>query len=400
MFSLNVNTKKVTNGHDLPKTPEAGLLFYEMVITQHDFAHPIVRATFHPDKGPDLIKVELWRHDVEIPVENAIENNMTGYVARYESLPIEIHFYKVMEDVDEDGGPLLEGLVYKRHIYEGTSAVQDVASFRIKKEGKITNKPRYMESAVYVENASKKLDALDEVPLTKTKWGSSRRWLTQRHFYGTTNVTSSNPIHKENLERAINKFLKRYKNKKFDSLKSLLVEYGKTLQVGRLKYESDTVFAENGIPGDAGDALIELTSKGDCEDFGHFYMRTIRTLTKIYKYVLPDSSADLYKKCQMLEKEYMAFNFICRVLVSGEKEFHSTMLIVPRKSTKEHPVISFEVTDPDKSYSLPDKEFDKWHVEHYFILDSICIHRLNRVTNPKSVDLHKLSGENLFPYNY
>lgn len=400
MFSLSINTKKVTNGHDLPTKPDKGLLFYEMVITQHDFAHPIVRMPFHPSHGATF-DVELWRHDMEVPIKSAVENNMTGLVARYESLPIEIHFYKIMKDVDvEDDEPLLEGLIYKRHIYEGTSAVQDVASFRISTEGP-GHKPRYLDNFVFVDNPSmQKLVPLDEVKLTTGGWGATRLWLTQRHFYGTTNVTSSNPIHKENLERAINKFLLKYRNKQFSSLKDLLVEFGIILKVGRIRYESDTTFAENGVPGDAGDALIELTSKGDCEDFGHFYMRTIRMLAKIYKYILPDKNSDLYKKCQTLETDYMAFNFICRVLVNGSKEFHSTMLLVPRTVSGGNPVISFEVTDPEKSYSLPSKDFDKWHVDHYFILDSLCIHRLNRTTAPKSVPLDKLNGENLFPYNY
>ena len=252
----------------------------------------------------------------------------------------------------------------------------------------------------FVESPGPKLTPLDEVTLTKGGWGSTRLWLTQRHFYGTTNVTSSDPIHRDNLERAINKFLIKYKNKKFSSLKDLLVEYGIMLKVGRIKYKPDTTFAENGVPGDAGDALIELTSKGDCEDFGHFYMRTIRMLANIYKFVLTDSASDLYQKCHVLEHEYMAFNYICRVLVNGAKEFHSTMMLIPRRATGAYPVISYEVTDTPKSYSLPDETFDRWHINHYFILDSLCIHRLNRTTNPKSVSIPKLNGENLFLYNY
>jgi hypothetical protein len=400
MFVLSVDTKKVTNDRDLPSKPEKGLLFYEMVIAHQDCTHPIIRAPFHPSRGTPTLDIELWRHDITVPDKSVIDNNMSGLVARYKSLPLEIHFYKVMGDVDEDDGPVMDRLAYKRHIREDTSDIQDITSFKITKEGiPESHTPSYLTRFYFVNNQGQELVPLNEVKLTTKGWGATQLWLTQRNFYGTTSVTSSNSIHRENLECAINKFLKKYKNKTFRSIKDLLVEYGVVLKVGRIKYESDTVFAENGVPGDAGDTLIELSSKGDCEDFGHFYMRTIRMLTRIYKFVL-DPTSDLYKKCHVLETEYLAYNYICRVLVMGSKEFHSTMLLIPRTATDNNSVISFEVTDPEKSYTLPDTEFDKWHLEHYFLLDSISIHRLNRTTTPLSPPLDKVNGENLFLYNY
>ena len=163
---------------------------------------------------------------------------------------------------------------------------------------------------------------------------------------------------------------------------------------------SDKNFANPKINDDFGDALIELTSKGDCEDFGHFYMRTIRMLTNIYKYMLPDSNTDLYKKCQVLENEYVAFNYICKVEINNQEQYHSTMLIVPREQKEDCPVISFEVTHPDKSYSLPNEEFNTWHKKHYFILDSIYIHRLNRIREPISGKISDLCYNKLLFFNY
>jgi hypothetical protein len=394
MFKLKINVNKVTNGRDLPRVADDGLLFYEMVVTQHDFAHPILRVAFHPTKGPSVIDLELWRHDVVIPAENITKHSMSGTIARYDTLPLEIHFYKVLEDVDENEGPKLEGIVYRRHIHEGTSATQDVASFVITGERRAA--PKYLDEFVFID-IDAKLRPLEEVKLTQGQW-ERRMWLTQRKFYGTSNVTISNPIHKNNLEITIRRFLQKYKNKKFDTLLALLVEFGKSLIVGRIKYEHDTKFADTGVSGDAGDVLIELTSKGDCEDFGHFYMRTIRMLSSIYKFILPPAS-DLYHKCQTLAENYIPYNLICRVFVNGVKDFHSTMLLVPR--TSEYPVISYEVTDPVKSYILPNKTYDSWHAEHYFLLDHIGIHRLNRTNEmPKSTSINDLTVENLFIYNY
>jgi hypothetical protein len=335
---------------------------------------------------------------MEVPAKNITDRSMAATVARYESLPLEIHFYKVMEDADDECGPKMNGLVYKRHIYEGTSAVQDVASFKIDKEGmkQGTRRPPCLTEFRFV-TPGKKLIALDEVPVTH-KRGEHRMWLTQRQFYSTSNVTMSTPIHKENLTIAVRAFLQKNQNTTFDTLLSVLIGFGNTMVKGRIKYEHDVTFAGTGESGDAGDALIELTSKGDCEDFGHFYMRMFRMLVSIYKFVIPDT-CDLYRKCKTLEEEYIPYNMICRVVVRGRKDFHSTMLVVPR--TNANPVISFEVTDPDKSYTLPDEKYNKWHIEHYFLLDSLGIHRLNREEGDhKSGPVDQLTVDKLYVYNY
>jgi hypothetical protein len=255
-------------------------------------------------------------------------------------------------------------------------------------------KPSYLTKFSFV-TPGEKLKAIHEVPVTHNS-NERRLWLTQKKFYGTTNVTMSNAIHKENLTRAV-RMLK--KNVKFDTLLSVLIEFGNALVVGRIRYAHDQAFAEKGISGDAGDALIELTSRGDCEDFGHFYMRVFRMLASIYKFVIPDT-CDLYKKCKILEEQYIPYNMICRVFVKGRKDFHSTLLIVPR--TNANPVISFEVTDPLKSYTLPNKEYNLWHVNHYFLLDNLGIHRLNRTTGegPKSGPVDQLTVNKLYVYNY
>lgn len=369
MFNVKIDPKDIP---DLPKSKEPGILFYELVV-KDSFAKPILRVPFLDE----VIHLQLWRHDSEMPDAN-LDRSMSGTVARYDSLPLNFHFYKIMGG---DGEPTI---AFKRHV---TSAVQDVSSFTLSTEKDV----RFTNVAP--------MSPLKDVPLYERRGG--RRWLTQREFYGTTAVTSSNPIHRDNLERAIHGFLQRYKSKTFDSVLAMLIEYGIVMKMGRVKYKNDTEFANSGVRGDSGDALVELTTQGDCEDFGHFYMRTIRMLTNIFPFILTDTESDLYKKCLTVRDQYVAFNYICRVLVNGNQEFHSTMLIVPNKTHVDTPVLSYEVTDPTKSYALPDKEFDKWHSESYFMLDANFIHRLNRSTDPhKSPPVNLINISNLLLYNY
>jgi hypothetical protein len=401
MFKLRINIKKIANGVDIPKEVEGGLYFYELVVTEKDYLHPITRIPFHPDVDDD-ITLELWESNIEIPPHGAIGGSMGGTVVRFNEYPLEFHFYKVMGDESEElYDERLERIGYKRHIQEGTSSTQDVASFSIR--GGKDKPPRsinyIMEFTREPSDRFNYLKIIDEAVLDRNEWGSPK-WLTQRNFYGSTGVTVSNFVHRENLEVAIKHFLQRYKTKTFNTICDMLVEFGKVMRVGRIRYESDKAFAESGVPTDAGDALVEITTKGDCEDFGHFYMRNIRMLCRIYKYLL-DDTCDLYYKCKTVADEYVAFNYICRVQLSHGLEFHSTMLLVP--FTNANPVISFEVTDTDKSYTLPSKEFEKWHTDSYFILEQICIHRLNRKGGPReqnSVPIEDLTISNLFLYNY
>jgi hypothetical protein len=403
MIKLKINIAKVTNGVDLPKkVDDRRTLFYEMVVSQQDACHPVIRIPFHPSLDDDIV-VSLWNSRVNVPEDFALEGSMAGTIARFSSYPLQIHFYKIEKDDDNVAADdRIDRIGFKRHIMEETSKTQDVPALVILEgsETAVLGQCSFISEFKFVrEDELTPLHVLDEVKLEKNDWGSPL-WLTQREFYGSTGVTSSHYVHRENLDRAINSFLLKFVNKKFTSLCHMLMVYGKIMKFGRMRYQNDTAFAETGRSDDAGDSLIELTTTGDCEDFAHFYMRVIRMLVKIYRYILVEhQDSDLYTKCELLAKEYVAFNYICRVMLSRGPEFHSTMLIVPR--TGENPVISFEVTDVDKSYTLPSDEFNRWHDRHYFLVEPIVIHRLNRTEHPKSPkDVSTLTVSDLFPYNY
>lgn len=394
MFKIKIDVNKLTNGRHLPDKPEAGLICYEMVVSGRGGRHNLTRIQFLNEKE---INLTLLNQDTEIDEREALENSMNGTVVRYEKLPIQFHFYKIARDVhSRDGEPTMDIIGYKRHIQEITSADQDVCEFEITSEGTVSNHPDFISKIEFISDVTK-VKHIDDIVLDKSD-RRSMNWLTQRKFYGSAGVTSSSACHRENLTRIIVNFLDRYKDKKFNTFCEMLVEFGKTITLGRVKYECDEEFAKTGVPTDAGDTLIELTTTGDCEDFAHFYMRNFRVLSRIYKYVLEPSS-DLYTKCKLLETDYVAFNYICSVTIGNNPalEFHSTMLFIPKDSSNN--VISYEVTDPKMSYTLPSSEFTKWHKKHYVILEPICIHRLNRTGEYKSKPIEKLTWDDLFLYN-
>ena len=397
MYKLKINPSKINDGTYLEKNVknDEAVLFYEIVVLEGS-NKPIIRKPFHPSVDKDMFDLIIWESTEMVPPEDALNDSMNGHMARFTKYPLEVHLYKITEDVDDDGNKLNK-LGYKRHIEEINSSIQDLPMFVIESKGVKPKIPLFIEDFQY-NRSIELISNMEKVYLTQSTFGS-RTWLTQRYFYGTTGVTSSNGQHQMNLTLAIRHFL-RTNNKKYASLLEMIVDFGKIMSDKRIAYKPDTKFAQVANSTDAGDALVEESTTGDCEDLGHFYMRMFRMLCKIYKYVLKDKESDLYKKCKLLHEQYVPFNYICRVKTRGGKlDFHSTILILPRSS--ENPVLSFEVTDPTESYTLPDKEYDSWHIEHYFILEPFVIHRLNRLTDPISPkDISTLNISNLFPFNY
>ena len=172
MFKLRINLTKIANGIDLPKETERGLHFYELVVTEKDYCHPVTRIPFHPDMD-DEVTLELWEKGVEIPTDRAIGGSMKGTVARFDEYPLEFHFYKVMTDQSEEiYDKKLERIGYKRHIKEGTSSIQDVASFSIK-DGKDKTPERVNYIKEFIREPADKfndLQIIDEAVLDKDQF--------------------------------------------------------------------------------------------------------------------------------------------------------------------------------------------------------------------------------------
>lgn len=380
-YKFALDLMMIQNDIVLPKKPEKELIFYEIVIKNG--SNPIMRIPFKGGGTKNLKhKIELYDNDTEIN-KDRVSLSMSPHIARFDnSKRISFHACKVTKDVDNTEGPLINRIGYATHIEEGTSTSQDKAFFVLEKaHGSNKVVPEYFKDFTIITTCNK-LKKVDEVALHESSYGS-QYWLTQRRFYSTSHVTLSNSVHRENIQLLRDNFFKKYKKYKFSDLLNMLTTISVSVTKGRIKYKSDTMFGQNGVGADAGNVAIETSSVGDCEDFGHFYMRIFRLVVGTYKFFLKDVTSDIYQKCKQLEENYCCFNFICQVELERGLEFHSTMMIIPNNIR--YPVISFEVTNPSKSYTLPDKEFHNWHTEHYFLVDNFFIARMNKVSIDKVV---------------
>ena len=166
-----------------------------------------------------------------------------------------------------------------------------------------------------------------------------------------------------------------------------------------LIYKNDYDFNDPTHIGDYGDNKAEMSMYVDCEDFNGFYMRNMRLLCSFYQYMCPKDSS-VYKHCTTLAKHFTPLALICQILVQGHKEFHSTLLLIPTEESKLK-TISFEVTSPDKSLDLSIKEdldcYNKWHINHYFLVDSEFIYRVPPQMKIENLNLKIIENES---FNY
>lgn len=352
--------RRLFNDRYLPRNDdEDTLLFYEFVVRGEGRA--LLRIPFRHDT--DSWKVEIYTGG-GTPPRNRAPLSMAPHVLATGNSPLTFHVYKIVQ-----GSNNKDHIGFVRQITEGSSDEQDVPVWV---EGE---PPPPFITALTRHEAVPALPPVTDIPLKETIFGGSQYWMTQRAFYRSSHTTSDDMVHRENIEVFVRQFVKKYTGRTFDTLCNMLVQIGRTLVKNRVRYTPDTVFAQSGaVPGDSGDALVELTTTGDCEDFGHMYMRVFRMIAATYKYLIPDKESDIYAKCKLLAEEYVPYTYICQVSIGGRLEFHSTMLILPQ--TPKHPVISFEVTNPDKSYTLPSKEFDDWHKQSYFLVDNYFLYRI------------------------
>ena len=383
-YKFTIDLQRLLDGNVLPKTMENRVLFYEIVIKNGGNA--ILRIPFN-DKDNEW-KLELYDDDTEINT-NRVQLSMMPHIARFDkSKELTFHAVKLIKDVDNEEGPLINRIGYETHIREGTSDIQDMPFFKLTEKSKI---PTYFKDFQIFDNVTP-LKKVTELPLHDYGGFKSQYWLTQREFYSTSHVTLSDHVHVENLQLIRDGFYQKYKKYSFSSLLEFLQRLAKVVTKGRIKYRCDKKFAQTSVPTDAGNISIETSMNADCEDFSHFYMRIFRTVVSTYRFFIENKNSDIYSKCKQLEENYVAFNFICRVKQEHRYEFHCTMLLIP--NTIKLPVISFEVTNTKKSYILPSVEYHDWHDENYFLVDNYFISKVNKIS------LEKISLNDLKFINY
>lgn len=380
-YKFTLRLDLLQNDNILPVKISADTLFYEVVIKSNGVV--VMRIPFKYEKE---WKVELYDSKTAIDV-NRMPLSMFPHVGRFNEYPVTFHVAKVVQDVDDgEGETLINNIGYVTDITEYTSEDQDKCFFRLTEGGEYNS--FFADSGIFAGTA---LQEVKELSIDRTKGVFSskknRYWYTQRKFYSTTHVTVNDDVHRENLFILVRKFIDKYSTYEFRSLLDMLVKYGKIMTKGRIKYRVDKSFNDNKKMTDYGDQQIERTTRGDCEDFGHFYMRIFRLLVGTYKYLVsPDSY--MYSMCEELHDNYVALNYICQVKLSHGLEFHSTMFLVPTNGAFRP--ISFEVTNPQHSYYLPNGGWNKWHNNSYFLVDNYFICELFDI-NVNTVSLPDLT---------
>lgn len=375
-IKVKVDARKLFNGKILPgwTVADKGVIAYDLVVRQG--CDHLVKYLFTKMTKPFDIAL--------FDPQSAIEKKFFKFsnrpnVARFESDTEPIYFFinKIVKDEKT-------GVVgYRRRIGKHSSP-PDEPVFVISPQypnqatGHVAFKvSRVARAALYkpISNFSLYQDV-----------GSSPIWYTQVAFYGTSHVSATNGIQMMDLEAILYEYGNNGK-KAPNSMMELLVDFGIIVSHDlRLAYKSDKDFSTPKRFNDRGDNQLEITHFGDCEDFAHFYMRIFRLMMWSYG-LLYNPSDRLFKMWEEFAENYVPVVYICEVMLSTKKEYHSTMLMIPR--TESHPVISFEVTNPKKSITLstPEaiEEFNEWHLEHYFLIDNYFAYRIKNKVHKLTV---------------
>lgn len=364
-----VSFSKLFDGVILPISMHAdkGVVGYDLVVRQN--ATDLVKVPFTSESPP--ISLLLFKRDEVVPSRFIMHSNKP-VVARLNEGEVCIYVYKIMFNGNDTVG-------YIRLIGDH-SATQDkpILSFSTQFEN---------QRWVSIEDIPSEGGRYKPVTSIGIRKGvmTSPKWFTQGGFYGSSHVSSNNAIQMLDLEDIFVKYRKRCaRNTK--SLVDLVVEFGEIVKEG-LIYKEDYTFSSPSNPDDAGDSQLEISKFGDCEDFAHFYMRTIRLMMWTYGLVFTENSP-MYKLWEEFARNYIPMVYIGKVKIKGQVDYHSTMLLIPVDGT--HPTISFEVTNPKRSIVLDSvervEEFYKWHIESYFLVDNYFLYQIDS-------PIEKITGE-------
>lgn len=381
-IKLKVKARQLFNGKILPgwTVHDPEVVAYDLVVRQgcdHLVKYPFTKMT----KPFDIALFDP---------QSAIENKFFKFsnrpnVARFESLtePIYIFICKIVKDKDTGA------IGYRRRIGKKSSPVEEpVFIIHPQYPNQAAAHVAFKVTRVARRGLYKPIEHFD---LYKGV-SSSPIWYTQVAFYGTCHVSPTNGIQMMDLEAILYEYAEKAK-KSPDSLMAMLVDFGIIVSHDlRLSYKSDKNFSSPKQFNDRGDNRLEISHFGDCEDFAHFYMRIFRLMMWCYGLIY-NPSDKLFTMWEEFAENYVPLVYICEVLLGAKKEYHSTMLMIPR--TGERPVISFEVTNPLKSVTLgtPEgiKKFNEWHLEHYFLIDNYFAYRITGP--PHQITVEKMIGK-------
>lgn len=384
-FLLELRLGKFFDGTLLPVSRSKehdSVEFYCIVVRQA--GEDIVRVPFKFE-GNKTIQLHLYLVNTVIPNSHVASMNHVRLV--HTSYPMEIHLYKFVR-------PSKDVLGMQR-IISDDSSIQDTAIFvkkNIQDHSLVNNK--YYTLRWVPQSAQDILHPINCIDIYENDPTNSPSWNTQRNFYRKMHESMNMELHRLNCEKTIN-FLR--KEQTFSSMLDFITKW--SVFVNPCEYVPDTKWFDKGVNDDRGDAAIESTKMGDCEDFAHYYSRMFYLLIQLFT-LINDTNQHTKTFCKLLV-HYRPFVYICKIkLDSSRYDYHSTMLMLPREKIAHTPVISFEVTNNYKHVVMDNKlgEFYKWHVEHYFVVDRYHMARLD-VKNEKieNLVLNNITNR-FFPY--
>jgi hypothetical protein len=376
-IQIVIHFKKLFNGKTLPKSlndEEDGVVFYDFVFRQK--SEDLMRIPFVFGNVDETCY--LFMKDVKIPSKLLMCDNCTRVVDNEE--PIEIHLYKYLKIGNELG---MERIT--------TLDSQDEAIFKIN-----FHKHRKIDFLTFHEAPPKKSDYFSPIDRLRIKDTIvSPYWKTQRDFYSRLHKSLNMEIQRENYERLL-RFYDHSNEMNILGLVDFFTKWGKFMEP--CAYRSDVEWFDKRKYTDKGDAAIESTKKGDCEDFAHYYIRMFYLMLKTYKFF---NIPKIAKFCDSLKKNYHPYVYICKIIVTDERtgkqeeQYHSTILILPMKKLPHNPVVSFEVTNNDEHSIVisPKSSFYKWHLDSYFLVDSYHIFRIKEHDKIKDLIVNDIKDQ-------
>ena len=380
-LQINLDVHKMFDGKLLPVSRDKehdGVLFYNVVVRQK--CRDILRVPFVLETKR-ILGLHFYKPNVSIPNKFVGMFNHVRLIS--DDDPLEFHIYKFSRRGRELGMERMIGSY-------STSQDDVVYTIDLKTTQPISNS--FLSGSWAPASKKDIFKFINCLDIYADHPSSSPIWRTQRDFYSRMHDSMNMELQRLNCEKTV-KFLED--NKSFDSLLDFVVQWGKTMKP--CKYVPDTLWFDKHNSDDKGDAAIESTKAGDCEDFAHYYCRMFYLLIYLADCV-PNINRPTKQYCNLL-KNYLPFVYICRIKQqNGSYDYHSTMLIIPRQRLPSNPVISFEVTNNDDHFIIKKgSKFFEWHVEHYFLVDRYHIARFE-----KNDDLTKLNIDELYTrfFNY
>ena len=371
-MSLRIKFSKFSNlfdGKILPKSNDTELknvIFYNLVIRQGD--SDIIRIPFIFSTGE--LEIFLFKEFVKIPLEFIGSRN----AARFNNNNDDIHFhvYKFREFVKDN-----EIVIGLGRLIAEYSSDQDQKFHSIQMKN-IASSTNFMACSWTPDIKKDVFEPIETLLLyTSGNFLTNPVWNTQRKYYKYLRTNMNMELQRSNYENLM-RFFKKHKQTAFKNIINFLTVWGTEMEP--CAYEPDKSWTDSASFADEGDRAIESTKSGDCEDFAHYYIRMLHQMAGIYQFIVTKVDSDLYKYCKMLAINYIPFVYICKIQQRSQPEYHCTMLIIPTQANIEFTkVISFEVTN-NKNHVLvlnDNSDFFKWHKEHYFLLDSYHLMRMN-----------------------